>query len=409
MQKIRKTLFFILYLCCIVAQGQGSADEVCDSARRLLSDYRFREASEALAALPSDGTAPRADSLRAQAALGERMLQTVADVSFIDCLSAPRDAIFRNIPLYTEGGHHVCTAELRDLGAALQGDVAYMNDIGDAIFASVPDANGVARISVVRKVGAGWSEPQPIDGLGDGFEEPRNPFVDADGTTLYFAAKGKESLGGYDIFVTRYDAETRRYLKPQNIGMPYNSPADELLYAASGELGMGYVLTARGLPADSMSLYIFKYDESAGFLDADSLGAEAVRERAALRDVAFTREGEAQKVVEEWNRSVASSHAVQSPSGMRLVLSDDCVTDDVEDLGSARARRIAAEWIKEKRLLDGYAAELDGLRHIYNKGMDDVARRIRELELLIPKSAGRVHEMEKSIRRLEQEHKRQKH
>ncbi len=36
------------------------------------------------------------------------------------------------------------------------------------------------------------------------------PFLMSDGITLYYASDGEGSLGGYDIFVTRYDSENRK-------------------------------------------------------------------------------------------------------------------------------------------------------------------------------------------------------
>lgn len=42
----------------------------------------------------------------------------------------------------------------------------------------------------------------------------------ADGVTLYYASDGEGSLGGYDIFVTRYDSESSSYLRPDNIECP---------------------------------------------------------------------------------------------------------------------------------------------------------------------------------------------
>ena len=48
----------------------------------------------------------------------------------------------------------------------------------------------------------------------------------ADGVTIYYASDG-EGLGGYDIFVTRYNTNTDTYLVPENVGMPFNSPYND--------------------------------------------------------------------------------------------------------------------------------------------------------------------------------------
>lgn len=51
----------------------------------------------------------------------------------------------------------------------------------------------------------------------------------ADGVTIYYASDG-EGLGGYDIFVTRYNTNTDTYLVPENVGMPFNSPYNDYMY-----------------------------------------------------------------------------------------------------------------------------------------------------------------------------------
>ena len=36
-------------------------------------------------------------------------------------------------------------------------------------------------------------------------------------------------MGGYDIFVTRYNSDTDNYLNPENVGMPFNSPFNDYM------------------------------------------------------------------------------------------------------------------------------------------------------------------------------------
>lgn len=43
------------------------------------------------------------------------------------------------------------------------------------------------------------------------------PVCLSDGVTIYYATDG-EGLGGYDIFVTRYNTNTDSYLTPENVG-----------------------------------------------------------------------------------------------------------------------------------------------------------------------------------------------
>ena len=100
-------------------------------------------------------------------------------------------------------------------------------------------------------------------GLADEPEDNLNyPFMLSDGQTLYFAAKNEESLGGYDIYMTRYDNDERKYLAPENLGMPFNSPANDYLLVIDEFNNLGGFASDRNQPADSVCLYTFIPNES---------------------------------------------------------------------------------------------------------------------------------------------------
>jgi outer membrane protein OmpA-like peptidoglycan-associated protein/tetratricopeptide (TPR) repeat protein len=50
---------------------------------------------------------------------------------------------------------------------------------------------------------------------------------------LYFSSNGLQTMGGYDIFKTEYDG--RQWSKPENLGYPINSTADDIVYSISDD------------------------------------------------------------------------------------------------------------------------------------------------------------------------------
>ena len=115
-----------------------------------------------------------------------------------------------------------------------------------------------------------WDEPQLLgEGLGEG-GDAAYPFLMSDGVTLYFANDGENSLGGYDIFMTRNNGE--EYLQPQNIGMPYNSPYDDYMLAIDEESGIGWWATDRNRLGDSITIYRFIPREMRVNYPADTAG-----------------------------------------------------------------------------------------------------------------------------------------
>ena len=83
-----------------------------------------------------------------------------------------------------------------------------------------------------------------------------DPFVLSDGVTIYYATDG-EGLGGYDIFVTRYNTNTDSYLTPENVGMPFNSPYNDYMYVIDEYNNLGWFTSDRFQPEEKVCIYVF--------------------------------------------------------------------------------------------------------------------------------------------------------
>jgi len=76
-----------------------------------------------------------------------------------------------------------------------------------------------------------WTVPvnlgEPINTSSD----EKTPFISADGTMLTFASDGHRSMGGYDLFESKRNG--KGWSIPRNLGVPYNSPDDDVFFTAS--------------------------------------------------------------------------------------------------------------------------------------------------------------------------------
>jgi hypothetical protein len=109
-----------------------------------------------------------------------------------------------------------------------------------------------------------------------------------DGTTFYFAANGSESIGGYDIFMTRYDSEGGRFFKPENIGMPFNSEANDYMYVIDELSQIGYFATDRRQPEGKVCVYSFIPPTSRRTYNLDSYTDQQLRDLASISSIANT-------------------------------------------------------------------------------------------------------------------------
>jgi outer membrane protein OmpA-like peptidoglycan-associated protein/tetratricopeptide (TPR) repeat protein/YHS domain-containing protein len=85
-----------------------------------------------------------------------------------------------------------------------------------------------------------WGDPT---NLGPQINTPYNeddPFMLADGKTFYFSSQGHNSMGGYDIFVSKHDPQRKTWTVPSNLGYPINTPGDEVSVSWTGDGRIGY-------------------------------------------------------------------------------------------------------------------------------------------------------------------------
>lgn len=69
------------------------------------------------------------------------------------------------------------------------------------------------------------------------------PFFDGESQTLYFSSNGLVSLGGMDIFKTIRNGAL--WTKPENIGVPYNSTADDFFFTLKKSGNGGFFVSNR--------------------------------------------------------------------------------------------------------------------------------------------------------------------
>ncbi len=107
----------------------------------------------------------------------------------------------------------------------------YMTERADAVYFSIADDDGYSRLMKMEKLIGGWGEMTKLRGL-EGEWDDIAPVLMTDGVTVYFASNRPGGMGGYDIYRTTYDPETRTYSEPVNMGVPFNSAFDDFLFVA---------------------------------------------------------------------------------------------------------------------------------------------------------------------------------
>jgi outer membrane protein OmpA-like peptidoglycan-associated protein len=77
-----------------------------------------------------------------------------------------------------------------------------------------------------RQSDGSWGNPKNLGAPINTSADDQSPFIHADGKTLYFMSKGHPGMGGFDLFVSRKQADGS-WSEPENIGYPINTKANE--------------------------------------------------------------------------------------------------------------------------------------------------------------------------------------
>lgn len=96
-----------------------------------------------------------------------------------------------------------------------------------------------------------------IENLGDSINTPFDddaPFIHPDGVTLYYSSKGKNSMGGYDIFEAKMK-DSAFNVSPRNLGYPINTTDDDIYYVLSANGKTGYYASGKKGGAGLKDLY----------------------------------------------------------------------------------------------------------------------------------------------------------
>lgn len=157
--------------------------------------------------------------------------------------------------------------------------ILYRTERGDAIYFSNTDDNGHDQLYKMEKLIDGWSDIAPLNGLS-AESNSKMPVMMTDGATLYFASDRPGGMGGYDIYRTTYDIETRTFSEPVNLGVPFNSAFDDFLFVGDEFRQKAWFASNRETSTDSLFVYEILWDESV--IRSFAQNTEAIRKAAKL-------------------------------------------------------------------------------------------------------------------------------
>ena len=403
MRHIKKYLLSTLCsLCLAFAQAQTIEDYI--------NHYQFDEAEELL-----NQNIKKRTRRRQTTTVEEEKLQTVKRMrsminaterlTVVDSIVVNKKNFLDHIKLSEESGTlHTYAAFFNRSDSS--GCTVYRSELGNKIYFSQPDENKTLRLYTSDLVGGKWTTPHELDEL-EGDTVQNYPFMMSDGVTLYYAAQGNESIGGYDIFVTRYDMDEKKFLYPENIGMPYNSPANDYMLAIDEFNNLGWFVSDRNQPEGKVCIYVFIPNDIRKVYDTNIYPPEDLAPLALLTRIADTwGDQDAVKEARQRLQEVLSApKKVVKKKDFEFVINDQTTYTLLKDFQSKEGRDRMARWMKNMRQLELNQQHLQTLRDRYAASNEaqrqTLGPQILQIEAQCEKDEAAMKAEEKAIRNLE--------
>lgn len=417
---MKRILFtIVVILCCLTASAQRKRAKARAQALpeinpiEAISEYKFADAENYLVLAIQQLQKKQQPTIQEEELLetarkGRIKLQATEQVMIIDSLVMPKKEVLNAIKISSECG------SIHPLNSIIKEDKSlssyFQNQLGDKRMYAQPNKNGKLRLVESLLIANEWSVPTPLKGFNEEENDNFNfPFMLTDGITMYFSAENSESVGGYDIFMTRYDADTQQFLLPDNIGMPFNSPANDYLYVIDEFNNLGYFVSDRNQPADSVCLYTFIPNEKRSIYNIDVLGEEKLRSLAKINSIkdSWSNPTAVKEAQRRLNETRNAKEEQQKKRDFEFILNDQHTYYTLTDFKKPKAREKVQWWLENKKDLQSRTQELSRLRARYTTGTDtqkaQIAPQIRLNEEKLEQIELELHDLEKDIRKLELE------
>ncbi len=353
-----------------------------------------------------------AEHLRSRIELGRSMLDRVEHIQVIDSINVPSDRFFEFIRLAKSAGTLndesiidgiVPQQKMQELGITMTWAPAYISESGDdVIWYGSTDTGESKMYESIRLADGSWDTPALLFDFKTIFDHTNgswvsHPFLMSDGVTLYFAADGEDSLGELDIFISRRDEDG--FLQPSNIGMPYNSPYNDYMYAVDEETGAGWWVSDRNQIEDSVTIYTFiPQDLRINY----PIETENLTDFARLKSIKETQDKNADYSTLRYRiASISHSEPVKNDDNFEFAIPGIGIYTSLSDFKNPQARDMLRQYLSDIKNRRQKESHLSELRKAYHDGDKSVANEILSIEKNLENEAMELKRIKNQIVKLE--------
>ena len=296
------------------------------------------------------------------------MLASTAKIMFIDSLVVDKDSFLTKIPLNTESGKILHYDSFFYNSSHTDNTTSvYVNEFGDQAYYVQQDSLGRNKLFRTDWLGEKWAQGIPLDGIDSTFQNINYPYVMSDGITLFFAAKGSKSIGGYDIFTTTFDSESGKFYEPQNYGFPFNSKSNDYFFAIDEFDNIGWLVSDRNQPEGKVCIYTFCPSAIRKNFEEDKLSEAQLKSYACIQNISDTWNfGNRKEALQRRDNLLKRLNGKFEEYNINFVINDKNIYRTLNDFKNKSNRQKYLMLNGQKALFRKKNEELAKLRQYYN-------------------------------------------
>ena len=287
------------------------------------------------------------------------MLPNTDKLLVIDSVVVDKESFLKHLDLQNENGY-----------VGVENDNAwFINALKNKkIYASGDSLSG-RKLILAYYVNSKWEDRRPISELNTLFSDINFPFLMPDATTLFFSAKGHNSIGGFDIYTTRLDVDNGGFYIPDNYGLPYNSTANDYFLAIDERNNLGWLVSDRYQPEDKVCIYIFVPNKNRVKLAQEGFDNNTIKKLAQLNSIQDTWNfGNKQEALRNLERLRSQRNTENKGSESVLFIVNDRIKyTSLSQFKSNKSKQLFAKLEDNKQLVAKQKTELENLRIQYRQ------------------------------------------
>lgn len=272
---------------------------------------------------------------------GSELLSNISDLNVIKKQTVKASDFYRAYDLNDFGGKLIAKPEeLKTPNDLKKGDnslIYFQPDKGKVYFSSYGESGeNYDLFSAELNSEGNWVN---VRSLGPTINTPYDdmyPFVNADGTMLYFSSLGHNSMGGFDIFKAEIVGDND-FKEPKNLDYAVNTPEDDILYIVDKSNREAYFASTRNNKMGDITVYRVYVDRPplkelfiAGSYDNKG-------KKAAKIQIKNIETGE---VISEVNTDNSGDYLVKIPNGGKFQIYVEPADEDVIHTGTFEVKKL---------------------------------------------------------------------